>query len=571
MVRGALGWVWLLAVLAALLPTGALGADAELYVVARELEEGQVGAIQILVRGDRPTAPPRLAVTPADGLEIRYQSQGQEVTIVNSKVTKFYEYTYRVTALKAGTYTLGPAEIEVGTRQLRTATGTMKVTPRNQSTKRDFEVHANFDVDEAWVGQVVVYRRGFRSRRRVLRDTWPKLPLEGLLPTRDGEPTQTEYSLRGPDGDVQVREEFHPKVLTTPGDREVPAAVARLDVAVGVRGRGPFAMQRTKTEVIATEPSRLLVKPLPPGPSNFSGLVGDFEFTSELDRRKVAVGESVNWSVSVVGSGTLEGFALPKPDDVPGARLYDSSPATAARVDADGYHAEGRFARVIVPTAAGELTVPPVEIVVFSPSRGEYVTHTLTIPSLTVRKGKLTGDSTFESFLDTDAGIDPDLVVEAEAYEGVRDVATSSSRASVWIGGWMPWTLGLAALPLVVLGFTEGAAALRRVVTSMRRERPVREITPLQRLNRLPEDPSERLAELDAALRHSLARVQGVPVAHVDRAAAAGLLPDDVGEAVHDLTRRLDRARFADEGGDDLERAVRELVTRIEAHVRRSS
>lgn len=561
---GALRWVWLAGALVLAVPGWA--SEASLTVIARELEAGQVGGVRVRVKGDRPTAPPRIPVTPRNGLNLAFEGQSQRVNIVNSKVSRFYEYTYRVEALMPGTYRLGPAEIEVGTTKLTTDAAEIIVRPRQGSSDEVLQVNAGFSVGQAWAGQVVVYRRGLRSRYQVMQDNWTDPPLEGLIPPRDGDPTYTEYVLRDPGGDVFVKEEFHPKVVVKPGEREVPAAVARVVLAVPDGGsRSPFSIGRRKTEVMLTEPSTLSVTELPPPPPGFSGLVGDFTIDGDLDRTQAAVGESVNLHVVIRGDGTLEGFSLPKPDDLTAARIYDGSPAASATVGADGYRAEGVFDRVFVPTQPGELAVPPLEILSFSPSRREYVTQKIDLPPIVVRKGKGTGAATFESFADTDSDGDTDAVYVEAPYEGVRDVRKAGAANAWWLGTYLPWTLGLAVAPLVALGGVEAVAMVGRLWAARRRRTPVqREITPKQRLARLPTDPQERLAELDAALRHALARRVGVPVQNLDRSTHLAQLDDELATQVRQLTERVDRARFGGSGGEGLERAITDLVARLE-------
>ena len=103
-------------------------------------------------------------------------------------------------------------------------------------------------------------------------------------------------------------------------------------------------------------------------------MVGDFELTGSVRSTDVTVGESVVWSVRVVGDGTLEGFSLPPVTDLDGAQVYDNGPTVGALVVDGAYRAEGRFERVVVPTREGEVVLPSVDVVIFSPTAGAYVT-----------------------------------------------------------------------------------------------------------------------------------------------------------------------------------------------------
>jgi hypothetical protein len=529
-------------VLASLSVEASWAAEAELRLVAPELAVGQTSGVRVVVRGQRPTAPPRLTVSPDEGLAIAYEQQSNQVTIVNGRVNESTEFLYRVTAREPGRYTLGPGRVEIGTREVLTNAVDLVVRPAADGQPEGVTAYAGFLVEKAYVGQVVVFRRGLRSPLPIDRDAWAALPLDGLLSPRDGAPAYAEYVLRGDDGQTFVKEEFHPKIARAVGEREVPATAARVAVRIPGAGRGPFSIGRTRTEVVAVPGSALRVEPLPPAPPDFSGLVGRFTFTAELDRTDAAVGDSVNLVVRAVGDGALEGFELPPTPSGAAYRTYDGSPATSARVDASGFAAEGVFSRVVVPTRRGEIELPPLRIVTFDPVDGRYVTHTVPLPPLRVAAGRDDDGAGSASFVTPDA--DTGLVVEP-AFEGVREPRRSGWVHLAWIGPVMPFTLGLAALPLLVLGAADGLRWLRAGLARLPARSAPRPLTPAQRLARLPSDGAERLRVLDGALRAAVAEAVGEPVGTLDRDRAVDGLGDRADE-VRALFRALDRARFGD-------------------------
>lgn len=542
----------------------ASASEAELRLLAPEMGVGQTGAVRVVVRGDRPTAPPRIRLDPSEGLELRFERHSPQVMIVNSRVTRYYEYLYRLTAESPGTYTVGPAEVEIGTRTIQTSSARLKVHEPIEEASDVITAHAGFGVDKAYVGQVVVYKRGLRSPRPIYRDVWSAPPLDGLIPPRDGTPAYAEYTLQGPDGVTHIKEEYHPKVLVSAGSREVSGATVRVEVEQRGGARSRLGIVRTRPQVLATPRATLEVAPLPPSPRAFSGLVGSFSFHAELDRTEAAVGESINLSVKVKGTGTLEGFSLPRLADSVPVKIYDSSPATSAWVDSTGFHSEGSFARVLVPTTPGVLELPPLELITFNPQDSSYETHSVPLPSITVRAGKGRATAAEQFLLDDLDDLDLEL---APAYEGVRDPLPGGRTHTAWLGGILPFALGLAVLPLVLLGASEGAAFARRQLSNVRlRPREV-EMTPRRRLARLPQEPAARLQALDGALRLALARAVDVPISKLDRSYALTLLPTEVAELVRPVVLRLDRARFAEQAtsSQDLESEVRAAVDALES------
>ncbi|TVQ91923.1 MAG: hypothetical protein EA397_08465 [Deltaproteobacteria bacterium] len=540
----------------------AQAAEVELRLLAPEIEVGQTGAVRIIVRGGQPTALPKINVEPQDGVELRFERHSPQVVISNSRVTRYHEYLYRVTAQEPGRYTVGPAEVEIGRRSLASTSATLQVLERSDVPLESVTAHAGFEVDHAYVGQVVVYRRGLRSPTVIHRDIWTTPPLDGLITPRDAGPAYAEYALQGASGPVYVKEEFFPKVVVTAEQREVPGASVRVEVG-DPRARPPSRIGlRTRRQQIATPTKSLDVRALPPSPRDFSGLIGEYAFSAELDRTRAAVGESVNLTVKVQGDGTLEGFSLARPrEDLP-LKIYDGSPSTSSRVDAGGFRSEGSFSRVLVPTRPGRIELPPIEVIAFDPSKEDYVTHTVPLPALEVQAGRGDEAVAAEQFLDDD--VDPDAVELAPAFEGVRDPRPTGWVHLAWLGGVIPWMLGLTVLPLVLLGVGEGGRVSWGIL--MRFWRRPREVamTPRQRLARLPEEPEARLAALDEAFRLALARAVEVPVAQLDRREAFGALSPELGERARELSGWLDRVRFAGQEAGDIESQITAMVEDLE-------
>ncbi|MEZ4769144.1 MAG: BatD family protein [Caldilineales bacterium] len=128
---------------------------------------------------------------------------------------------------------------------------------------------------------------------------------------------------------------------------------------------------------IASQPVTLDVKPLPANaPASFTGAVGTFDITSEVDSAESKVGDTVTQKVTVVGQGNVETVDDPVWPDAAGWRVVDSQTNTQSDVR-DGQVVGARsYQRVLMPTAAGDLTLPAIEFSYFDPSAGDYQTVT---------------------------------------------------------------------------------------------------------------------------------------------------------------------------------------------------
>lgn len=555
MVTRALRAALMLVALLAALP--AFAARAQLSIDTKRLEVGQEVGLKVTIVGASATATPRVAAP--DGLQITYVSRATTQQSINGRVTWYTQYHYAVAAAREGRYTIGPVEVEIGTDRLRTEPITVEVVaPQPADASSPLSVSAKFEPEAAYEGQVVIYRYRLEARGPILHKNWTLPTFEGLLPPRDGAPQEDTFTIQDPDGVITVVEGYVPLVATGTGQRDQRGAVVKIELPddSGRRTRSPFGLfAPTRSEVAVSEPAKLSVRPLPPAPEGYNGLVGDFVVEARLTRAEVAVGGSVGVHVEITGDGALEGFQLPPMPVLERARVYDESPAVGAAVVDGRYQARGVFSRVVVPTSEGRLELPPLRVVAFSPTQGRYVTHEIPLPAVEVAAGEA-GRAEVASFAR------PGEAVTDDAPEDIRPIrAPSRARA---------WTLGAAAPVLVALSALPGAGIVGASALAWWRARPRRqpapvEVTPRERLARLPGDPKARLSELDAALRDALARRAGVPVARLDREAAMAALDATLRERVRDATRALDRARFAEQAPDPgLEAAVRELVVSLE-------
>lgn len=546
-------WLWLCAT--------ALAVQVQLRAEPQALTAGQAGTVRLLVitGGSENVSvasrrPPTL--TTERGLMARFLGQSQQLDNFNGRITRVVEFQYNVTAIEPGKWTVGPVQINLDDNSVATADAvTITVSERGAAASGDVEFTANaaFDAPEVWEGQAVVLIASFESKLAGAQVRWRLPTFDGLRSPQHGTPTDDHYAIDDPGGTIYVRKAYVPLVAVATGARDQGVALAEVSIPVG--GADLFGFRRNRVEQVVSDRLKLDVKRLPPAPPNFSGLVGDFEITSSLSAgatNTVAVGQSVPWNVVVVGNGVVEGFELPAFRPA-GASVYDQTADVTARIDGDHLKSTAAFHRVLVPTETGTLSLPPLEIVTFSPSQRAYVTSRVELPPLTVVKGR-EGDGAVEVYGQEAApDTDPVAIDLRPAY--------TWGRATAWpLGPVLPPLLGLAGAPgLVVLG----AAGLSRMADARRRRAAARQGPPTARsvLRALPSDPSERLVAFDVALR----RLERALAA--ERAGADAETPSDPrDERLRALRAALGRARFGD-GTADLsafEAELRELVRLIE-------
>jgi len=543
-------------------------ASTDVQVVAEPsaLLEGQTGNLHVMLVQEGTQGAtlasgvtPRLDVPP--GLDVRYKGLSQRFQSTGARIVSVFAFQYALTALATGEHTLGPPTIRMSDGS--TVSGpsvTVTVKPRSEAEEAtdDLTLYARFDETTLWEGQVALYRYGLSSRVDGTRASWRLPTFDGLRTPQHGQPGERQFTVLDDDGTpITTVEGTVPLIATGTGTLSISPAIASITLGGGSRGWG-LRFGPMREERRATEPLSLTVRPLPPAPAGFTGAVGEVEATVTLERDQAAVGESVGLVVKLQSDGALEGLALPTYEPA-GASVYADDDAVTGRLVDGAYVGVAQSRKVLVPTQEGTLELPPLELVTFSPSRGEYVTHRLEVGSLEVRAGR-EGDGAVVSFAEEPSAALPEeqpVVLQGPFTWGVASTPRIALAVPVLLLG--------AAAPGGLTLFGQGMAALRR----RWKERAVAEEGPpgpFSYLRGLSEDPEERLAAFDGALRQALANREGVVVGALDRTAAIAALPDDVAEEVTALTQRLDRARYG--GGamsESLETEVRRVVSRVEA------
>jgi len=120
------------------------------------------------------------------------------------------------------------------------------------------------------------------------------------------------------------------------------------------------------------------VKPLPEAgkPEDFSGAVGRFDFQVKPSKTTLKNGESMDLNVSVVGTGNLKLFTLPKPVVPSALEMYD--PVHDENVNTPLTGMSGRISDkyTIIPQYKGNYQIKPMRFTYFDLTSGKYKTIT---------------------------------------------------------------------------------------------------------------------------------------------------------------------------------------------------
>jgi len=417
---------------------------------------------------------PEARIENLQGFSVVGSSTSTEFSIINGRITASKTNVFTLLPPGEGTYTLGPAVVEIGGKTYRSSTVTVTVVaasggarpapqpgkppapgtraapqprvsrPVGAASTPDGNVFIRGTVDKrsVYLGEQLIYTFGFYTRLNLFENpSYTPAAFSGFwVEEIDQSARRLRRSVNGIPYSVQeLRYALFPTI-----SGEAVISPARLDVSLGSAwdffGRGrKYSLQ--------TPELKIKVKPLPAAgkPAVFSGAVGRFSISSSLDKKEVKEGEAITLEVVVSGSGNLKTIgepALPEMDDFD---VYGSkSEEKVSRTDT-GIGGRKIFSYVIVPRKAGEITWPGIPFAYFDPQAEKYVSISTRELSFTVLPGKKDEEAPPYRFLAKD------VLALGEDIRYIKESPAALSPAPVSLFEYrLFWLLHL--VPVVCLG-----------------------------------------------------------------------------------------------------------------------
>ena len=348
--------------------------------------------LQIKVVGaKRAGNPPDIAV---DGLEIGYggESTSASVRIDNGVFTseKTTTWLYQVVPQRNGTFTIPGQTIQADGKTLRTEDITLTVQP-NSAGDNDRGIEkisfAEFVIPKKsiYLGEAVPVEMKLYvdSKVRWQPVSMPEIGGDGFTKQKMPEPRNEQVTKDGKDYDVLIfRTVITPiragKLMLGPSEIHFKAVVPRARRG-GQRGffddvfNDPFfsTTQEFKTKAEGVE---LTVKTLPQNgkPADFSGAVGNFQFSAEGSPKQVKIGDPVTMKLRISGRGNFDRVNVPQLSELTGWRTYPPSNTFQAD-DPVNYSGTKTFEMAVIPETK-KSAMPEFHFSYFDPVAEKYVT-----------------------------------------------------------------------------------------------------------------------------------------------------------------------------------------------------
>ena len=232
---------------------------------------------------------------------------------------------------------------------------------------------------------------------------------------------------------IELRTALFPTVLGT-----VDIEAAALTISDGTAGG------QGKLEA---PPVSVQVRPLPPEPPDgFTGAVGRFDISAEVDSATGQVNEPVQLMVTISGEGNIEALPDPAWPEFAGWRVVESPPDIETRVVAGRVTGSRTYRILLVSEQAGELTIPEIGYAYFDPASEEYVEGAT--PPIVISVAGADGLPDVPPIPDSAPATDD----EGSEMRPIKPVPPSLSRAGRELAGstfyWAAWSIPA----LVVVG-----------------------------------------------------------------------------------------------------------------------
>lgn len=345
---------------------------------------------------------------------------------------------------------------------------------------------------DPWVGQQVTYVLYLFTQTDVSSIHPEELPdFQGFWVQEVDDPRPREPDIADVDGERYARVPLLRRMLFPLRPGEVALEPVRIRVSVQPRRLGFGRIQRGVDLWRSTNAVTLTVRPLPAAPDGFDGAVGRLQVAAEVRPSEVAVGEAATLTLTLSGTGHLQGLPAPELPQLDGVRAFPPRQESDERVVGNRVQARKSWSWVLLPDRAGHWEVPEVRMPYFDPEAGEYrwtqaAAQELTAsPAASVAAGARAGSTS----------------PLAAAAQGATGEPPRPDPLPAWTG---PATR-IATIVLIACGL-----GLVGVLLWRRRARPgaasaARLRQALQEARHTP-DPRRAAAAIEEALRHLLER-----------------------------------------------------------------
>lgn len=359
-----------------------------------------------------------------DGLEVLagpYTSTQSTYQMVNGHTSSSSSitFTYTLYAAKAGTYVIPAARVKVNGKMVtsRTAKVTVTGSARSGSAPKMHEDGGNEQAMSAagtHISDNDLFIKVTANKKRV-HEQEPVLltykvytlvdltQLEGKMPDLTGFhtqeiplPQQKSFHVERVNGKAYRAVTWSQYVMypQMTGKLEIPSITFKGIVVQQNRAVDPFeaffnggsGYVEVKRNIVAPA-LNIQVDPLPAKPAGFSGGVGHFNISAQINQTEVKAGTPITLRVVVGGTGNLKLIKQPVVNFPKDFDKYDPKITDKTKLTASGLGGNMIYDFLAVPRNQGEYTIPEIEFTYYDTDANAYKTIKTQAFKVTVAKG----------------------------------------------------------------------------------------------------------------------------------------------------------------------------------------
>ena len=330
-------------------------------------------------------------------------------------------YTYTLYAAKSGVYNIPAAHARVGGKQISSRPAKVTVVGSAQGRGNNSpKMHEddNYPPHMKVAGSAISGRDLFikvSANKRKVYEQEPILltykvytlvdltQLEGKMPELTGFhtqeiplPQQKSFHIERVNGKPYRTVTWSQYVMypQMTGKMEIPSITFKGIVVQQNRAVDPFeaffnggsGYVEVKRNIVA--PSiKIDVLPLPHKPANFSGGVGKFNISAQLNKNELKAGDPLSLRIVVGGIGNLKLIKQPVVNFPKDWDKYDPKVTDKTKLTSNGLEGNMIYDILAVPRNQGHYTIPPVELTYYDTSLNQYKTIKTQSFEIEVAKG----------------------------------------------------------------------------------------------------------------------------------------------------------------------------------------
>jgi len=558
---------YILTALLALTMTSAVApAAVQVYAAvdtSKDIYVGESFAYQIIIDGQ--SKPGDVDLSPLQ--KYNPQSAGNRdvsqtsISIINGRtsrtVVKRYVMSYMLTAEQAGLIKLPSVTVTLDGGTYRT--NPVQVRILRPGTTDQLELEVTLSERQCYVGQPVLMTLKFYRYANIgdYHFNVPALNSDAFYveqpDNESGKAKQYRLTRKGRDAILlTVNKVLIPKRA---GEIELAPATVSADVAVGRSRMGDgffddfFGRTQYKRYMVASEPLKLLVKPLPEQgrPAGFYGLVGRYTIEATAEPTKVSVGDPVTLTIKIGGGKYLKPVQWPALEDIP--QLTKNFKIPSQRSSPTIENGCKVFTQTIRANNDKVGEIPSIPLAFFDADKGKYVVAKTRPIKLEVAATKILTSADlqgrqFETVSKEVEAIRKGLSASYEGLDVLENRGFSPLAATVSAGYAVLWGGPLAALVLSILYRLFTCKTAERAQQKRRRKAASKAIGRLKKTG--PLDPQQLAGLMRQYIGERFDKVAGSLTADDCRAVVSAATGDTrTADRFADFLARCEEARYA--------------------------